>query len=408
MEFSKKSLMMLVVLMGVFMVVLDGTVINVAMPTISSYFNVDMDVTQWVVTAYMAAEVLLLILFGRAAGTVGKARMFRLGFAVFVLSSLACGLSTSLPMLVACRAFQGIGASMAFAVSYALMYEIFPPNERAKSMGYIGSIVAVAGLIGPAIGGYVVEWAGWQYVFFINIPVGIVMLVASWKYLNPTETKEDYTGKPLIDLSIFKNKAFTLSNIAMMLFFIAQFTVTILLPYYLELVMKLTPSQVGTFFMIVPCVTFLGAPYSGHLYDKYGWKHQSTLGAVLLSTGLVTMAVATRGWSYPLMCVAYAIIGIGSALFQSPNSTDIMNAIPRETMSATSALNSTFRNLGMVLGMTLGSHILVYQMSFAGIVGTVLTLDPSILAVFVSNGLVYAFGLALFSIVACAVRRWVK
>jgi MFS family permease len=405
MELSKKYLMAMTLVLGVFMVVLDGTVINVALPTITEYFNTNADSTQWITTAYMMAEVLLLILFGRAAGTVGKARMFKLGFTIFVLSSIACGLSISLPMLVACRVFQGIGASMAFAVSYALMYEIFPPNERAKSMGYLGSVIAVAGLVGPTLGGYIVEWAGWQYIFFINVPVGIVMLAMAWKYLNPVETKEDYSGKPLIDLSIFKNKAFTLANIAMMLFFVAQFTVTILLPYYLELTMKMTPSQVGLFFMIVPCITFVGAPLSGHLFDKYRWKYQSTVGVMLLVTGLGLMAMGTRAWNYPLICVAYAFVGIGTALFMSPNSTEIMDAIPRETMSASSALNSTFRNIGMIAGMLLGSHLLVYQMKFAGIPGTVLTLNPSVLATFVSNGLIYAFALAILSAVVCVYKN---
>jgi MFS family permease len=408
MKLSDKYLMMMVVLLGTFMAVLDGTVVNIALPTITSYFHVNMDATQWIGTVYITAEVLLLIVFARAASQVGKARMFKIGFGIFILSSLACGLSNSLPMLIACRAVQGIGASMAFAVNYALMYEIFPANERGKSMGFIGSVVAVAGLVGPALGGYIVQVLGWRYIFFINVPIGILLILGAIKFLHPSEIKEDYSGQPLIDLSIFKDRNFTLANVGMLLFFIASFTITILMPFYLELVMGYTPAMVGTFFLIVPAITFLGAPVSGNLYDKYGWKYQAAMGTLLQAVGMLLMVFATRAWSIVLICIAYALTGCGTALFQAPNSTEIMNSIPVTRLSSSSALMSTLRNLGMVIGLAMGSNLLVFQMDLAHIAGTVMDLAPQTLAVFVSNGMIYGSLLSILGAVVCIYRNIIK
>lgn len=405
---SRKYLMMLIVLMGTFMVVLDGSVVNIALPTITSYFHVDMDTSQWVVTAYLVSVVFLLILFGRAADYVGRARMFKIGFSLFTLSSLGCGLSNSLAMLVAFRAFQGIGAAMAFAVNTALIFEIFPPEERGRSMGLMGSIVAVAGLIGPAIGGYIVQAAGWEYIFFINLPVGALMLLGAHKYLNLTETPANHAGQPLIDMSIFKDKNFTLANIGMVLFFIASFTITILMPFYLEQVMGFTPAKVGTFFMLVPSMTFFGAPISGYIFDKYAWKYQAAIGTLLQAIGMLLMAYATRIASFEIIIIAYLIVGLGTATFMSPNNTEIMNSLPRDRLNTSSSLLSTFRNFGMVAGVTLGSKILVIQMALVGFTGTVLQLGPQLMTQFVSNGMLYGFGLSTLGALICVWRNYTK
>jgi MFS family permease len=151
---------MLLILTGILMFVLDGSVVNIALPSITRYFNSDMAQSQWVITSYLLTTTSLLMIFGKVSEYTGRIRLFLAGFVIFTLSSLACGLSTSLAMLVLFRAVQAVGAAMAFSISSAVIFEIYPPGERGRAMGYIGSTVSIGSIAEPMLGGYLVDFFG--------------------------------------------------------------------------------------------------------------------------------------------------------------------------------------------------------------------------------------------------------
>ena len=167
---THKYVILVIVLVGVLMSVLDGIVVSIALPTITGAFSVDISSSQWTITAYLVTLTSLLLFFGRIAEFTGRALLFIAGLAVFTLASLACGLSATFGQLVAFRVLQGVGGAMVFSISGAILFLAFPPQERGRAMGYLGSTVAVGSILGPVLGGFLVDTLGWRSIFLINSP----------------------------------------------------------------------------------------------------------------------------------------------------------------------------------------------------------------------------------------------
>ena len=180
---KNRYIVLLLVLTGVLMAVIDGSVVSIALPTITKYFLVSIAQSQMIMTAYLVTLTSLLMIFGKVAEYTGKARLFWLGIALFTFSSLACGISTSLNMLVICRIFQAAGAAMMFSISSAIIFQAFPRGEQARAVSYIGVAVAVGSILGPSLGGFIVDLWGWKYIFLINVPIGMVQLLLSSRHL---------------------------------------------------------------------------------------------------------------------------------------------------------------------------------------------------------------------------------
>ena len=161
-----------IVLIGILMSVLDGYMVTIALPTITTYFNVDVAQSQWIITGYLVVMTVLFIFFGKFSEYTGKTKLFLIGWVLFTLSSLACSLSSGITELIIFRIAQAAGASMVAGVSGAIIFHAFPPNEIGKAMGYFGATVAVSSLIGPGLGGLITNSIGWQYIFFVNVPLG--------------------------------------------------------------------------------------------------------------------------------------------------------------------------------------------------------------------------------------------
>ena len=449
---------MLLILTGILMFVIDGSVVNIALPTITGYFEVDVAQSQWIVTSYLVVTTSLLMVFGKVSEYTGKTKMFLSGFGLFTLASLACGLSTSLPMLVFFRVLQAAGAAAAFSISAALIFEIYPKGEQGRAMGYIGTAVSLGSIAGPMIGGYLVDFFGWEYIFLINLPIGVILLALAARYMHLQEKRSDrldldWIGatllaifvvslmlflvdlgrgldldmaksayalvtlaslagfilqerrdrKPLLDLSVFRERRFVLPNLCMMLFIISSFSIFILGPFYFQGVMGYTPSQVGTVFLIVPAIMAFGAPAGGWIYDRYHYRYSSALGIMIVLISLLLAAYATRRIDQPAMLSSFALLGLGNALFQSPINTEIMSALPPEMLGTASSLSSALRNLGMALGVSLSSILLTLQLGWAGYKGPILEAGPDLLSAGVSNVMVLAALLCSLGVIAAVV-----
>jgi len=359
-----------------------------------------------------------------------------------------------------------VGAAAAFSISAALIFELYPPGERGRAMGYIGTTVSLASIAGPMLGGYIVDFFGWQYIFLINVPIGIVLLALSSKYMRLEEEKEreskgqlrfriDWLGavgmiafvfslmmllgelaesfnhstraatyaliciaslagfifhesrqeEPLLDISVFREWKFVLPNISLILFIISSFAAFILGPFYFQGVMGFTPSQVGTMFLIVPAIMAVGSPVGGWIYDKYHYRFNSAAGMMIVVLSLMLMSYAFRIEDISAMIISFALMGIGSALFQSPINTEIMSALPMSKLGTASSLSSAVRNLGMALGVSISSILLAQQLNHAGYSGPILEASPEMLSITISNVMLIAGGLCFLGTAIAALRN---
>jgi EmrB/QacA subfamily drug resistance transporter len=424
-----------VVLAGVFMAVLDGVVVAIALPTITAHFGVNLDSTQWVITAYLLTMTVLLLPMGRISEYTGRAPLFVAGVTLFTLASAACGLSPTLPVLIGARIVQAVGGAMVFSLSNALIFEAFPLSERGRALGYLGSVVAIASLASPVVGGGLVQALGWEYVFFINIPIGAVVIAAALRVLprahvRPERFSFDLPGAvalcaalaglifflgrlaasptldaravayalvaiagtaafvllerrsraPLVDLGLFAEPLYVLPVIAMLLYFVAAFMLNLIGPFYFEGVMGFSPATVGLVFLLLPAVMAVTAPVAGWLYDRTRFPYLAAVGMGLVTAGYAVAGYAASARLLVPMLGAFLVIGLGAGLFQAPNNTAQMSAVPRHWLGLASAITASGRNLGMVLGVSLGSVLLSALLLAGGYAGPVLEADPALLA----------------------------
>lgn len=416
---KRKWWILVAVSMFTFMSTLDGSIVNIALPTISKDMNVPMNQAEWVVSIYLMVVCACLLLFGKIGDSWGKIKVFRLGMLIFTIGSLLCGFNHSLTFLLFARVVQAVGASMTMATNTGIITEVFPIHERGRALGMIGAFVSLGSIAGPGLGGIILSQFSWAYIFWINVPVGILTMIAGLKILPKDITMskksidkagfglfslsiitffggifigqeqgfltllplilvviaiisfgffvmvEKKVAVPLITFSIFQNKIFTMSLITALLIFASNFFVNVVIPFYLQNARGLNPSYAGLLMMVFPFLMVVGSPISGYLTDKVGPEILVLIGLSLLSiTQLMYMFMnqTTPIWYYIL---ATAIMGLGNSLFQSPNNTMVMSSVTKENLGVAGSLNSFARNFGMVVGISLATTILYSAMSSA-------------------------------------------
>ncbi|HWJ02691.1 MAG TPA: MFS transporter [Verrucomicrobiae bacterium] len=392
--------------LGTFMATLDSSIVNVALPTISSQLSADLPTVQWVVAAYLLTISSLLPVFGRIADLFGRKKIYSSGFLLFTLGSLLCGISNSIWFLVSMRVIQAIGAAMMMANSAAIVTSVFPPKERGRALGLIGTVVALGSLTGPALGGILVGLAGWRSIFYLNLPIGIIAYIAAQIVLprdNPNQAKEsfDFAGAflftlgmitlllgisnghdwgwtslpvlsalllgvlclgmfivteskvkhPLIDISLFRIRAFWAGNLAGLLSFVAMFSNTMLMPFYLQHILGYNPSMVGLLMTSFPVVMAVVAPVSGHISDRTGPVILTTGGLVTSALGLLYLANLTATASAWQVIPGPVLMGLGAGMFNSPNNSSVMGSVPPPKLGVASGINALVRNVGMVSGI---------------------------------------------------------
>lgn len=399
-----------------FMNCLDASIVNVALPMISQDLGVTMAQVQWIVTSYLIAISCLILLGGRFGDVKGKCNTFKIGIFLFTLGSLFCGLSHTLPLLVISRVFQGIGASLTMANSLGIITDTFSKGGRGRAVGISGASVALGTMVGPALGGIIVSLR-WEYIFLINVPIGIIAFIAAMKILPKEEghknkkidiigtilfaifiisivlvtTEGQFVGytslpivigfivsilslilfiiiemkikSPVLDLSIFKNNLFSISVFCGFISFIAISCFTILLPFYLQDVLKLTPFYAGLFMIIYPITLSVVSPLSGTLADKIGSEIIALIGLSMLSLSFVLMSTIHEGTPIWLIGIYSIVMGLGNGMFQSPNNTLVMSTVKKNKLGIAGSVNALVRNLGMIFGVTLGTTLLYSKMS---------------------------------------------
>lgn len=401
-------LILIAVGLTLFMGAIDGSIVNVAMPSLVVELNTDFRTIQWIALAFLVGLTMFMLSMGRLGDMIGKKRVFTAGLIVFVIGSMLCGLASSVYLLIAFRFLQSIGAAMTLALGVAIVTESWPARERGKAIGISGGIIAFGIVAGPALGGLILQALSWRWIFFVNLPIGLVSLALVLAYvppLRPTRQVDrfDFPGAlllgfallafslamsltqsegllsppvlgllaafaaglvaflgverrsphPMIDLSLFQSQVFSLNLFTGSLTFVAISGTVLLLPFYLQLVMGLDQRSVGLLMAVVPIVLTILGPISGTLSDRLGTRPVSLVGLALIVFGYLSLSRLSVS-STPLQFVLLLLpVGLGMGTFQSPNNTSIMSAVPRTRLGVASGMLSMTRTLGQLVGIAL-------------------------------------------------------
>ncbi len=404
-DYSRKWFVMLAVAMGIFLSTVDGSIMNVALPTLREEFGAGFSAVQWVILAYSLTQGTLTLMVGRLGDIYGKKRIYTTGYLVFVAASALAGFSPTVGALIGFRVLQAIGASMILALGIAILTEAFPASERGKALGLSGTIVSVGIAIGPGLGGVILDVADWRWIFLVNIPIGLLGAFTAARFVPDTQPRGgerfDYLGagilavgltslmlaitliqdfgfgsalvlglgavaiaalvafvtverrvaSPMIELSLFRNHLFTVNLVTGFLTFVAIAGVFILLPFYLEEARGFSNLKVGLLMGASPLVLGIVAPVSGWLSDKIGSRPITIGGLFMLIVGYGMARMLDTMTSEWMFLLLLAPIGIGMGMFQSPNNSIIMGSVRPERLGIASGLLTLTRILGQITGI---------------------------------------------------------
>jgi EmrB/QacA subfamily drug resistance transporter len=415
---------------GVILATIDGSIVNVAFPTLVDELGTTFNAIQWVALGYLLTIATLTLGVGRLGDIIGKKRIYTAGFSVFTIASVLCGLAPGVGWLIGFRVVQGIGSVMILALGAAILTEAFPPTERGRALGLIGTAVSIGIITGPVVGGLLISTFGWRAIFFVNLPIGVLGTLLALRHVPNTRPvggqRFDFAGAGLLSLSLFSvSLALTLgqelgfasppilagfavavlSAVAFVvverrvqspmvrldlfrdprlsvgvttgfLVFSALSATFLLLPFYLEGVLGFGVREVGLLLGAAPLVVGVAAPLSGNLSDRVGVRPLTLTGLAILALtflGFLTLDIDTDVLGYLLLAVP---IGLGVGIFQSPNNSAIMGAVPRAYSGVAGGLLTLTRLLGQIWGIAvLGSIWAARVAVHAG--GAVAGGDPS-------------------------------
>ncbi|HVS28755.1 MAG TPA: MFS transporter [Solirubrobacteraceae bacterium] len=391
---------------ALFMIMLDNTVVNVALPSIQRDLHTTLSGLEWTINAYTLVFAVLLVTAGRLGDVFGRRRMFIFGVVTFALSSAAIGAAPTATWLVAGRAVQGIGAAFMMPATLSIITNAFPAHERGKAIGTWAGVSAIALAIGPMLGGYLVGHVSWRAIFYINLPVAalavIVTLFATRESRDDTAPRSvDVPGVaaltvgigalvyalvegnkwgwgsgrivglfvlagialaafvvierrvklPMIDFSYFRSRSFLGANLAAFTVSFAMFGMFLFLALYFQNILHYSPFQAGLRFLPATVVIMVLGPIAGRLADRVGPRPLITFGLVVVSASLVWQSFIKVNTSYAFLWPAFLLMGIGMAFVMSPMSTAAMNAIDRTKAGAASGVLSMTRMVGGTFGV---------------------------------------------------------
>ena len=396
------KLILIITTLTAFMTAFMGSSINIALPVIGKEFNATALVLSWLSTAYLVTAAALLLPVGKLTDIYGRTIFFRVGIILFTAGSLLCGSAIDTTMLLIFRIVQGVGAAFIFSSSTALLVSIFPHSERGKVLGINTAAVYIGLSSGPFLGGMITHYLTWRGIFFINAIIGIVLIIITTVYLKHEwqemlVQKYDYRGAAVYIISIillmlsvsmfpktagfillfislcvfglfyfieirtphsilnaalFKaNKTFTLSNLAALINYSATYAIGFLMSFYLQSVKILSPQEAGTILITQPVVQALFSPIAGRLSDKTEPQFVASAGMTLLTIGLIVFWFLSPATSYVLIIANLAMMGLGFALFSSPNVNAVMSSVEKQYYGVASSILASMRLIGQMLSM---------------------------------------------------------
>ncbi len=404
---------------ALFMASLDNLVVTTALPSIRAHLHASLAGLQWTVNAYTLTFAVLLLTGATLGERYGRRRMFVAGLGLFTLGSAAAALAPSIGLLIAARAAQGVGAAVLVPLTLTLLSAAVSPARRGLALGAWGAIGGLAIAIGPLVGGAVVEGASWQWIFWLNVPIGLVVLPLAWRRLTESygpATRLDLPGlalaslglfgivlgvvrgndhgwtsltvlppmviggllvaafiawelraaEPMLPLHLFRSRGFTVTNVASLLMFFGMFGSIFLLAQFLQVVQHYSPLQAGLRTLPWTAMPVLIAPIAGALSDRIGGRPLLVAGLALQAIGLGWLAVVISPTvPYMTMVPAFVVSGVGMSLFFAPVANVVLGSVRRDQEGIASGANNAIRELGGVFGIAVLGAVFSAHGSYA-------------------------------------------
>jgi len=453
-----------VVSIGAFMGQVDASIAQLLLPSLERTFGATLSGVSWVAVAYLLTMAALMPIFGRLADILGHKLLYVAGFVVFAVGSTLCGFAPDLPILVASRILQAVGGALLSANSVAIVVGAAGPGERGRAVGVQAAAQAVGLSAGPVIGGVLLHTLSWQWVFWINVPFGIIGAIAGWFILPKTadlskDQRFDVRGAlllgpmltafmlvlneshawgvtspafivtalvglgllfffiktearaeaPLLDPRLFKQLAFTAANAGSLMSYALLFGVMLLMPFVFENGYGDTSLQAGLRLAIIPIAISLVAPLSGLLFDRFGPRLPTLTGMLVCTVALVVVFFALGDARTGLLgvMIALAIFGVGQGLFIAANNTAIMAAAPADLAGEAGGLLNVTRAFGISLGIASASTVLSLQLKAMGVAsGSTFDAAPADLLAASRGVVLFLILFAVAAAVASVVGTW--
>jgi len=414
-EDNRKWFTLAAVSFGLFMIMLDNTVVNVALPSIQRDLGTDLSSLQWIVTGYALTFGALMLIGGKVADAYGRRLIFVVGIAVFITASLWCGLADSGDELIAARVLQGVGAALMNPATLSIIAATFPPHQRGTAIGIWAGVSALALAIGPLVGGLITEHLDWSWIFFVNIPVGILAIAASFLFIDESRDEthvrldlpglatsaiglfaftyalieantygwastrilgafvvaglsilafillERYQRAPMLPLELFRSRTYAGANMVMLLVALAMFGVFFFLSLYMQNVLGYSAVQTGAAFLPMTILIILIAPVAGKTSDRFGSRGLMTTGMVLIAAQLMYFSRLGVEASFWDLLPAFLVGGVGMALTMTPSAAAATRSVSVDKAGVGAAVLNASRQVGGSLGIALIGAIMAIE-----------------------------------------------
>ncbi|MDP2663064.1 MAG: DHA2 family efflux MFS transporter permease subunit [Dehalococcoidia bacterium] len=413
---------LMVLCTGFFMILLDSTIVNIAIPSIIDSLQASLDQILWVLNGYVLVYAVLLITAGRMGDLWGQRTLFAIGLSLFTIGSATCGLAQDMNQLIAARVLQGFGGALLTPQTLSILTNIFPADRRGAAFGIWGGVAGIAAIAGPTLGGFIVTSSSWRWIFFVNLPIGIMALAATfvfipdfrpgrkhsldivgmllatmglffivfglvegerydwgaiWGWITVPEVMaagfaillgfvawERTQTEPLIPLSLFKNRNYSIMNSVVTAMGFSMVGIMFPLTIYFQAVLGMTALEAGLAMAPMPLAMMLVAPWSGRLADKTGGKYFLVMGLLVFAAGMgMLLWVATPESTWATFLVPLIVAGFGLGFIMAPSSTIAMRHVSPRLAGAASGVFNTTRQLGAVLGSSVVGAVLQNQLS---------------------------------------------
>src|ERR671931_2780939 len=397
---------------ALFMIMLDNTIVNVALPAIQKDLGIDVSELEWTVTAYALTFAVLLLTGGKLGDLVGRRLVFTIGLVIFTASSLACGLSSSAVELITARAVQGVGAGLIMPATLSIITATFAARERGMAIGIWAGVSAMALAIGPLLGGIITEHISWNWIFYVNVPIGVAAVVAALLVVPESrdtsrEQRLDLPGVlssgigllalvyalieanqygwasgrilglfvvaavalvafvflemrqrlPMLDLSLFRSGTFAGANLVAILVTLAMFGIFVFFPIYMQTFRGWSPIQAGAALLPWTVMIVIFAPIAGKLSDRVGSRWLIAAGMTVVSVCCLLLSTVTLHSTFWHMLPAFILGGLGMSFVMTPMSAAVMGAAPVAKAGVASGVLNTFRQVGVALGIAITGAI---------------------------------------------------
>ncbi len=406
----KKHMILFMCVLTSFLNPFTGASINIALPQISKEFSLQAVSMGWISMSFLLSSAIFLLPMGKLADIKGRKRIFLLGNVIFTLSAVLSALSQSGTMLIIFRALMGIGAAMFFGTSMAILTSVFPANERGKVLGINVSAVYMGLSLAPVLGGFLTHTLGWRSLFWIIVPVGLVIIISSYLILKGIEWAESKDDKldikgsfvymagisslmygfsklpdihavvftvlgfaalvvfvqmemnissPVLNIRLFRtNRVFAFSNLAALINYAATYAVSFILSLYLQYVKGYAPQHAGLLLVAQPVFMMLVSTVSGRMSDKYDSRILASAGMGLITIGLLMLMPISFSTANSYIILCLIVLGIGFGLFSSPNTNSVMSSVEKNYLGVASATIGTMRLTGQMMSMGISTLII--------------------------------------------------